>query len=138
MQYIHGLAGISYQRNYYDYATYILSVGGRTDPNLMAASLGLEWTLENSTLEDGLYLMPSVILYRTGEDDNLVFNDAYKDVYGINLRENDQAIGLSFTLRYKWIFDQEDTSYVIGAGAEFIRLRSSNGLGLVANLGVIF
>ncbi len=138
LSYQHGLGGVSFQRNYYDYASAIINVGSRQDPSIMAISAGSEWTTEESTLHSGIYLNPSIVYLKTGVDRNRRFNDAYHKLYGVNLRQDDQALGLSFILKYKWIFNRKSTSYVIGAGTEFLRVRSSNGLGLTANLGIIF
>ena len=83
-------------------------------------------------------MMPSIVYYKTGKSKNVKFNDSYHKLYGVNMRENDAALGMSFILNQKWIFNTNAGSYAIGVGPEFIRLRSSYGIGFIANLGIIF
>lgn len=138
INYQHGMAGVSLQRNYLDYASVVVNMGTRQDPAVSSFSAGAEWTIEESTSHNGIYLNPSIVYIKTGIDRNRRFNDSYHDLYGVNLREDDSALGLSFILKHKWLFHRKNASYVIGTGAEVLRVRSSNGFGLIASLGIIF
>lgn len=139
MGYNHGLAGVAYHRNYYNYATAYLFTGKRYNPGLTGIAAGVEWTLSPSTLNSGWYISPSAIYFKTGADNQLGPNDSYAELYGVSLKENEAALGLSLSITHKWVFLNSDRkSVVFGLGTEFLRVRSNIGLGLVSNLGIIF
>ncbi|MBL7666102.1 MAG: hypothetical protein JNM93_13285 [Bacteriovoracaceae bacterium] len=139
MGYNHGLAGVAYHRNYYNYATAYVFSGKRYNPELTGVGAGIEWTLSNSTLEDGWYVSPSAIYFMAGSNNNLGPNDSYASLYGVSLREKERALGLSLSVTHKWLFLHSNSkSMVLALGPEFLRLRSNFGMGLVANLGIIF